>query len=119
MRQRSILNKVENRHPVAHGREQVGPIWAEDQIAPAIDSSEEIGELDARSVSVGHWRVTLGNAHLEIRLHFQSIAMFLVSVLRRKVPNFSEPFKLIVGPFLSSRYRGAWQTGMLGGRDPC
>lgn len=37
-----ILNQVEDGHSIAHGREQVGAIWAEDQIAPAIDSSEKI-----------------------------------------------------------------------------
>lgn len=56
----SILNKVENRHSVAHGREKVGTIWAEDQIAPAIDSSEEVGELNAKSVRVGHRNISCG-----------------------------------------------------------
>lgn len=52
-------------------------------------------------------------AHLEIRLHFQSIAIFFVNVLRRILPNFSEPFKLFVGPTLSSSYRvpGGWDPG--------
>lgn len=76
----SILDKVENRHSVAHGREQVGAIWAEDQIAPAVDSSEEVGELDARLVTMGYEEVTVEDANLEIRLHFQSTAMFLKSV---------------------------------------
>jgi hypothetical protein len=97
--QHNVLNKVENRYSVAHRREKVGSIWAEDQIAPAVNSSEKIGELCEVSVVSGLRIINSRHAHLEIRLHFQSTPMTLFCVLRRNLPNFSEPlpFEVICG----------------------
>lgn len=53
-------------------------------------------------------------AHLEIRLHFQSTAMFLIQRFATKSPKLQRTFhKLFVGPLLSSRYRNACEGGTL------
>lgn len=114
---RGILNKVEDCHSIAYRREKVGPIWAEDQIAPAINSSEEVGELDAKLANASHMRLIVGYARLEIRLHFQSIAMFFVNVLR------SSPLRLprIFQSYLWGHpYRPRYRVPVIPvRRDPC
>ena len=40
-----LLNEVENRRPVSHGRVQVGSIRTEYEVALAINGTQQIGEL--------------------------------------------------------------------------
>jgi hypothetical protein len=40
-----LLNQVENGHPVANGREEVGAIWTEQEVTLTVDSAEQVREL--------------------------------------------------------------------------
>lgn len=39
------LYEVEDRNPVADGREQTGAIWGEEKVASAVDGAQQVGEL--------------------------------------------------------------------------
>jgi hypothetical protein len=54
-RSMDILDQVKNSDPVAYGRQQAGAIGVEEQVAFAIDSAQEIGELAKRLARLRHW----------------------------------------------------------------
>lgn len=43
---RRILDEVEDSDPVADGRVQMGAVWAEQQVALAVDCSKQVGEFE-------------------------------------------------------------------------
>ena len=43
-----VLDKIEHGHPVADRRQQTCSIWREQQVASAVDGTEQIGELASR-----------------------------------------------------------------------
>lgn len=68
---RHILYQVEDGDPVAHGREKVGAIWTEEQVALAVDGAQQVGELDHALVSIttGSQLVAGSKQYLEAGLH--------------------------------------------------
>lgn len=66
----NVLDQVKNSDPVAYGRQQAGAIGVEEQVAFAIDSAQEIGELAKRSVRLRNWQQQHWAAYLEIGLHY-------------------------------------------------
>jgi len=40
-----ILNKIEDSDAIAHGREEMGSVWAEQEVAPTVNCSQEVGKL--------------------------------------------------------------------------
>lgn len=46
----NILHQIEDSNPVPHGREQMGAIWAEEQVALAVYRAEQIGKLEIEAM---------------------------------------------------------------------
>lgn len=51
---KDVLDQVENRHPVADWREEVGSIGVKEQVSLTIDGPQQVGELGY----VSSWRIT-------------------------------------------------------------
>lgn len=46
MRRHDLLYQVEDGHAVADGREEMGAIGTEGQVALAVDSAQQVGKLE-------------------------------------------------------------------------
>lgn len=91
-RQDNALYQIENCHPVANRGEKMGAIGAVEQIALAVDSAEQVRELDMHGQYLKHQRAYTRASYLEVSLHchLQAIAdssrSFPRSSLRRQKP---------------------------------